>query len=77
MVKKNPPDERLVYLAFRNVAHPKKIWKLIQKHVDERDESDALLVEHSIDNICNAAKALLQDEIFETTLRAKMRFPEL
>ncbi len=30
-----------------------------------------------IDNVCNTAKALLQDEIFTSTLRAKIRFPEV
>ena len=72
MAKKHP-DERLVYLAFKNVSRgpdaqlrtPKQIRKLIQKHVYNGDgEVRALVVEHNIDNVCNAAKALLQNEIF-------------
>jgi hypothetical protein len=56
----------------------KKIRKLIQKHLDNGDaEVRALVAEHNIDNVCNTAKALLQDEIFESTLRAKIRFPEV
>src|SRR6266536_4951135 len=83
---KNPPDERLVYLALKNVfkgpdaqlRNAKKIRKLIQKHLDNGDaEVRALVAEHNIDNVCNTAKALLQNEIFASTLRAKIRFPEV
>lgn len=83
---KNPPDERLVYLALKNVFKgpdaqlriAKKIRKLIQKYLDNGDaEVRALVAEHNIDNVCNTAKALLQDEIFASTLRAKIRFPEV
>jgi hypothetical protein len=83
---KNPPDERLVYLAFKNVFKgpdaqlriAKKIRRLIQRHLDNGDaEVCALVAEHNIDNVCNTAKALLQDEIFTSTLRAKIRFPEV
>src|SRR4051812_21134924 len=83
---KNPPDERLVYLALKNVFKgpdaglriAKKIRKLIQKHLDDGDaEVRALVAEHNIDNVCNTAKALLQDEIFASTLKAKIRFPEV
>jgi hypothetical protein len=56
----------------------KKIRKLIQKHVNNGDaEVRALVAEHNIDNVCNTAKALLQNEIFGSTLRAKIRFPEV
>ncbi|KAE9381226.1 hypothetical protein N431DRAFT_551376 [Stipitochalara longipes BDJ] len=83
---KNPPDERLVYLALKNVFMGqdaqlrivKKIRKLIQKHLDDGDaEVRALIEEHNIDNVCLTAKALLQDEVFASTLRAKIRFPEV
>ncbi len=83
---KNPPDERLVYLALKNVFKgpdvqlriAKKIRKLIQKHLDDGDaEVRALVDEHNIDNVCNTAKALLQDKIFASTLKAKIRFPEV
>jgi hypothetical protein len=83
---KNPPDERLVYLALKNAFKgpdaqlriAKKIRKLIQKHLNNGDaEVRALVAEHNIDNVCNTAKALLQDEISASTLKAKIRFPEV
>ncbi|CZT06979.1 uncharacterized protein RAG0_12548 [Rhynchosporium agropyri] len=83
---KNRPDERSVYLALKNVFKGpdaelrtlKKIRKRIQKHLDNKDaEVCALVAEHNIENVCNAAKALLQDDIFASTLRAKIRFPEV
>jgi hypothetical protein len=83
---KNRPDERLVYLAFKNVfmgqeaklRTPRKIRKQIQKHFDDGDvRVRALVAEHSMDNVCNTLKTLLQDEIFESSLKAKIRFPEV
>ena len=83
---KNHPDERLVYLALRNVFKGPdaelrvlgKIRKRIQKHLDDEDaEVHALVAEHDIDDVCYTAKALLQDDIFASTLRAKIRFPEV
>ena len=64
----------MVYLAFKNVFKglnaqlrtAKKTRKLIQKHLDNGD-----------DNVCNTAKALPQNEIFASTLEAKIRFPEV
>ncbi|KAH7393723.1 hypothetical protein BKA64DRAFT_626071 [Cadophora sp. MPI-SDFR-AT-0126] len=82
---KNRPDERLVYLALKNVFKGPdaelrasgKIRKRIQKHLDKDVEVRALVAEHNLDNVCNTAKALLQDDIFASTLRAKIRFPEV
>ena len=81
---KNPPDERLVYLALKNVfkgadaqvRRPKKVRELIQKaqqNVDVRD----LIRKHNMENVCNVAKALLEQQTFESTLKAKIRFPEV
>ena len=36
-----------------------------------------LIEAHNIDNVCNAAKTLLEQQIFESTLKAKIRFPEV
>ncbi|KAF3036235.1 hypothetical protein E8E11_002719 [Didymella keratinophila] len=82
---KFPPDERTVYLAFKNVfkgpdgnmRSDKKIKKKIQKHENGSDEIRALVHEHNIDNVGNSVKALLEGDIFASTLKAKMHFPEL
>ena len=81
---KNPPDERLIYLALKNtfkgadaqVRKPKKIRELIQKQQQSRDVRD-LVQAHNLDNVCNVAKVLLDQQIFESTLKAKIRFPEV
>src|SRR5271154_3314000 len=81
---RNPPDERLVYLVLKKYfqgtdAHIRKrkaIYKLIQEHQDEVDIRD-LMREHNLDNVCNVAKSLLEHQIFESTLKAKIRFPEV
>jgi len=81
---KNSPDERLVYLALKNVfkgndaqvRNSKTIRKIIQKQ--QKDINFKTLVHaHNIDNICNVAKSLLEQQIFESTLKAKIRFPEV
>lgn len=80
----NRPDERLVYLAFKNAftsldAHLrslKTIYKRVQKHKD-KEETKALIQQHGLDHICNTAKSLLESEIFESTLKAKIRSPEI
>lgn len=79
---KNPPDERLVYLSCRAifkeadalVRQPKVIRKLLQKN---GRFIEALSREHNFDTICNVTKELLEDRVFESTLQAKIRFPEL
>ena len=81
---KNQPDERLIYLALKNtfkgadaqVRKPKKIRELIQKQQQSRDVRD-LVHAHNLDNVCNVAKVLLDQQIFESTLKAKTRFPEV
>ena len=82
---KNPPDERLVYLALKHVfkgngtkpqRKPKKIRKQIEDHINDT-ELRALIEEHNIDNVCDTAKNLLDQEIFASTLKAKIRFPEV
>lgn len=78
------PDERLVYLALKDsfkgadaqIRKAKKVRDLVQKaqhNVDVRD----LIREHNLENVCIVAKALLEQQIFESTLRAKVRFPEV
>lgn len=81
---KNPPDEKLVYLALRSVfkgadAHirkPKKIHELVQRHQHEKNIIN-LIQEHSMVNLCNVARILLEQQVFESTLKAKIRFPDV
>ena len=78
------PDERLIYLALKNVFKgqdalirtSKKVRRLVQTHQNEPDVRD-LIAEYNIDNVCNVAKNLLELRIFESTLEAKIRFPEV
>jgi hypothetical protein len=80
----NKPDERLVYLALRDVflgpdAHlrnQKKVRDRIQKYKDNA-EIKALLQQHSEDSICSIAKVLLERQVFESSLKAKLCFPEV
>jgi hypothetical protein len=80
----NKPDERLVYLALRGVflgpdAHlrnQKKVRDRIQKYKDNA-EIKALLQQHSEDSICSIAKVLLERQVFESSLKAKLCFPEV
>ena len=82
---KIPPDERLVYLAFKNVFRgcdaqmrkKKSIDAMVSKHKNANEDIEALVEEHDINHINNTVKALLKAEIFESTLKAKIRFPEL
>jgi len=62
--------------ADAQVRKPKKIRELIQRHQNCRDVRD-LIHEHNIDNVYNVAKVLLEERIFESTLEAKIRFPEV
>jgi hypothetical protein len=81
---KNPPDERLVYLALKGVfkgadaqiRKAKKVHELVQRHQHE-DDIINLLKEHNIENLCSVAKILLEQQIFESTLKAQIRFPEV
>ena len=80
----NKPDERLVYLALRSVfiGEDAKIWSLkvirrqIHKH-QQKEDVKALMKNHNEDYVCNSAKELLENRIFESTLNAKIRFPEV
>ncbi|KIW36015.1 uncharacterized protein PV06_11430 [Exophiala oligosperma] len=73
-----------IYLAFKNIfkgkdAHVrtnKKIRKLIQVHQTKAEVRD-LIAEYNVDNECNAVKSLLEQCIFESTLKAKIKFPEV
>jgi len=81
---KNQPDEKLVYLALKNifkgneaqVRKAKKVRELMSKRQHNNDVKN-LIRQHNFDNVCNVAKALLEKQVFESTSKAKIRFPEL
>ncbi|KAI3317001.1 hypothetical protein HD806DRAFT_516348 [Xylariaceae sp. AK1471] len=82
--KNPPPDKRVVYLALKNVfkgqnaevRQNKVIRRLVTEHRTQEDVAD-LIREHDFEDICNSARILLSDDVFASTLKAKIRFPEL
>lgn len=82
---KIPPDERTVYLAFKDVFKgpdaqlrtSKAIKRRIRRHLDHNEEIKTLVQEYKITSVGNSAKTLLENDIFSSTLKAKIRFPEL
>lgn len=81
-MRKNDPDERLVYRACQDIfrgshSHVRKL-KVIRSLIEENRPSLAgILREYNIDRTINVAKKLLEDQVFDNTLKAKIRFPEL
>jgi hypothetical protein len=81
---KSLPDERRVYLALKGVLQgqdvhirqPKTIRTFIERQQNHADIQQ-LIREYSIGSLCKTAKALFKDQIFESTLKAKIRFPEV
>jgi hypothetical protein len=77
------PDEKLVYLALKGVLQGQdvrvrrkgKVRKLIEKQQNHTDIK-RLIQTYSIDSLCQTAEALFRDQIFESTLKAKIRFPD-
>lgn len=79
---KRLPDQRLVYLhcrsLFEGAMAQLRREKSIRPVLKANQASISFLTEEfSIDVITSVAKELLQDGIFESTSRAKLRFPEL
>ena len=82
MPKQPSPDSRLIYLhcssifsgANAQVRRPKAVTRLLE----QRKESIKILTkEFSLPAIAATAKELLEEQIFESLPRAKLRFPEL
>ena len=82
MVHQRTPDGRLVYLhcssifkgAQAQIRKAKKISELLEKH---RGSIKILTNEFSLSTIATVAKELLEEKIFESLPRAKLRYPEL
>ena len=84
MSNSNRPDERVVYLTLKNVfmgnvAEMRKltaIRKVIQKE-RRQSEVESLVSAHGLETICTTTRSLLLEGIFKSTMRAKIRFPEV
>ncbi|KAL8990380.1 MAG: hypothetical protein Q9177_000955 [Variospora cf. flavescens] len=82
MAQQRSPDRRLVYLhcssifsgANAQVRKAKKITQLLQKH---KGAIKILTKEFSLAAVAAVAKELLEEGIFESLPRAKLRYPEL
>jgi len=82
MAKQRSPDGRLVYLhcasifsgASGQVRRVKKISQLLEKH---KTSIKILTKEFTLPAIAAIAKELLDEQIFESLPRAKLRYPEL
>jgi len=82
MANQRSPDGRLVYLhcssifsgANAQVRRPKKVSQLLQKH---KASIKILTKEFPLPGIAAVAKELLEEQIFESLPRAKLRYPEL
>ncbi|KAJ5169018.1 uncharacterized protein N7482_004612 [Penicillium canariense] len=78
----NDPDERLVYLACQHIfrgsnSHVRKL-KAVKGLIEQnRLALSDILREHDIDRTSTVAKKLLENRVFNSTLRARTRFPEL
>lgn len=82
MAQQRSPDGRLVYLhcssifsgANAQVRKAKKISQLLNKH---KAAIKILTKEFSLTAVAAVAKELLEERIFESLPRAKLRYPEL
>jgi hypothetical protein len=78
----NDPDERLVYLAcqhiFRGSNSQVRKLKTVKGLIEQNKIALAdILREYNVDRTSNVAKKLLENRVFDSTLKAKIRFPEL
>ncbi|CAL5872193.1 uncharacterized protein PFLUO_LOCUS6451 [Penicillium psychrofluorescens] len=78
----NDPDERLVFLAcqhiFRGSNSQVRKLKTVKSLIEQNKLALAdILREYNVDRTSNVAKKLLENQVFDSTLKAKIRFPEL
>lgn len=76
------PDERLIYLAcqhiFRGSNSQVRKLKAVKGLIKQNKLALAdILREYDIDRTSSVAKKLLKSQVFDSTLKAKIRFPEL
>ena len=80
----NLPDQRVVYLALKEffkgpdsqIRQAKKVREVIQRAQVDFDVRD-LIQQHNIENVCSVTRSLLEQQLFESTLKAKIRIPEV
>ena len=82
MMAQRLPDQRLVYLHCRSIFHGTNAQlrqiKSIRRILETRRASIHFLTkDFSLDIIASVAKDLLQEGIFESTSKARLRFPEV
>ncbi len=84
MGNKNPSDKSVVYLALRKVfkgpnagARKKSLIRKLIVGNQNHEDIVALIYAHSIDIVCDTTRKLLTEQVFESTLKAKIRFPEV
>ena len=82
MTKQKLPDEKLVYIHCRSifsdinsqVRKEKAVTKLLES---QKASIKVLTKEFNLETIAVVAKGLLEQRIFESIPRAKLKFPEL
>jgi hypothetical protein len=80
----NPPlTETLVYSTLKHIFTgdpiPPSTLKTIRKRIEKfRDAKIGALIEkHGVESIAKVAKVLVDDQIFQSTAKAKLRFPDI
>ncbi|KAJ9215062.1 hypothetical protein DTO166G4_3319 [Paecilomyces variotii] len=76
------PDERLIYLAcqhiFRGANSQVRKLKTVKGLIRQNELAlTDILREYDINRTSTVAKKLLESEVFDSTLKARIRFPEL
>ncbi|KAL1310597.1 hypothetical protein AAFC00_000872 [Neodothiora populina] len=80
-----PPAEKAVYLTLRThlqgtnstLRNAKSIRKFLEKQQEDHQGLRQFINNHSLEHVCKVAEVMLKDRIFESTLVAKARFPDL
>ena len=82
MPKQHSPDGRLVYLHCSSIfsganAHVRKVKKISQLLEKHKASIKMLTKEFTLPAVAAIAKELLEEQIFESLPRARLRYPEL
>ena len=82
MAKQHSPDGRLVYLHCSSIfsgvnAHVRKVKKISQLLEKHKVSIKMLTKEFTLPAVTTITKELLEEQIFESLPRARLRYPEL